>query len=185
MKTIQHVHEHDRLEPARLYRALKRTLSAIDTTGTCIPSSISRQQQRKNSAVLDAAKHGDVLALEIALASGGSPNAIESTSRCIGTHGRVRGPARSALQLALLARPNTWLRCAALIVKAGANTAYINRWGERASELLVRRVKQCRRRKVAREWVTAKLGFLFRSEKSHWFDHSSVALFRRIRGEAK
>lgn len=185
MNTNQRVHEHDHLEPERLYRALEPTLSAIDTAGASTTSTITREQQKKNNAVVDAAMRGDVLGLEIALANGGSPSATESTSRSIGMHGRVRGPARSALQLALLARPNTWLRCAALIVKAGADTAYINRWGERASDLLVRRVKQCRRRKMAKDWVIEKLGFLIPQKQCHWFDHASVALFRRLRGEAK
>ena len=100
------------------------------------PPARRKPLRHPDQALLSTARAADLPRLREALRAGANVNAVETTSRSIGIHGRAQGPRRSALQLALMARGRTWVDCAHALITAGSDPLYSNRWGETPPELV-------------------------------------------------
>lgn len=184
-----HEHQSDDNYPARLLEAHPRLGDAIERVAhqakTAVPAPRKKRIKNPDQALLSAAMVGDLPKLKEALSAGANPSAVETTSRSIGIHGRVMGPQRSALQLALLAKGKTWIDCAHELILAGADHEYQNRWGETSAKLLRERLAKARlperNYRLFGDFLLRKI--LRPVEIRHWFDDASRALFSRIRGE--
>lgn len=148
------------------------------------PPARRKPLRHPDQALLSAARAADLPRLRDALRAGANVNAIETTSRSIGFHGRVQGPRRSALQLALTARGRTWVDCAHVLLAAGADPNYANHWGETPEQLLRNRLAKARLpERFFRLYCDYVLQKILRPAKdaTHWFDAASKAFFTKLR----
>lgn len=192
MTTTEHqIHEHQSDDncPQRLMEAHPRLGAAIERVAQQAESAVPAPRKKKikhpDQALLSAAMAGDLPKLKDALRAGATPSAIETTSRSIGIYGRVMGPQRSALQLALLAKGRTWIDCAHELILAGADHEYENRWGETAAKILRERLTKAhmpeRNFRLYCDYILNKI--LRPTKVRHWFDDASKSLFSRLKGE--
>ncbi|KFB76379.1 MULTISPECIES: hypothetical protein [Candidatus Accumulibacter] len=148
------------------------------------PPARRKPLRHPDQALLSTARAADLPRLREALRAGANVNAVETTSRSIGIHGRAQGPRRSALQLALMARGRTWVDCAHALITAGSDPLYSNRWGETPGQLLRDRLAKARLPdRHFRLYCDYVLQKILRPAKdtTHWFDAASRALFTKLR----
>lgn len=107
-----------------------------------------RKQRELDAQLFSAVRKDDLAKLRLLLAAGANPSAIEVRTRQILYFGHIKGACDSALITA--ARRGTLASRAIIeeLIKAGADIAYENNWGETARSTLLKHIEELRAARI-------------------------------------